>query len=545
MVKQTLILLALATTLVVPFALRPTQATHERSDETLTIITPHNEAIRHEFSLGFSRWYKEQTGRSVFIDWRVIGGTSDIARFLESEYVSAFKNHWTNRLNREWSTDVLSGFANPRLTRDAPALAIEARETFLASDVGCGIDLFFGGGPYDFIAQANAGRIVRTRLFDEHPELFVDEIIPQSYAGEEYWDKQGRWIGNVLSSYGILYNRDAIKRLGVSRPPTEWNDLADSRYIGEVALADPTKSGSIAKAFENLIQQQMQRRLAKLRSDANATGAASSDEPLLEAQAVREGWIAGLQLLQLIGANARYFTDSSQKPPIDVSQGDCAAGICIDFYGRSQVEVSQQRGGESRLVFVSPKGGAVSSVDPIALLRGAPHREVAEAFIEYIFTLEAQKLWNFKPGTPGGPARYALRRLPVRRDFYQHPEWKPMRSDPEADPFSDAEGLVYQPAWTGGVFREMAFIIRVMSLDTHEELVRAWRAIHAAPAARRNEALAKLQDLSAVNYERTRKEIKKALTSKNKVDEITFARDLGNHFRKQYAAAEEIARGGD
>ena len=187
----------------------------------------------------------------------------------------------------------------------------------------------------------------------------------------------------------------------------------------------------------------------------------------------------------------------------------------------------------------------MSSVDPIALLRGAPHREVAESFIEYIFTMEAQKLWNFKPGTPGGPSRYALRRLPVRRDFYEHAEWKQLRSDPEAEPFADAENLVYQPAWTGGVFREMAFIIHVMSLDTHEELVQAWRAINAAPESRRMEALAKLQDLSAVNYDRARIEIKKALTSKNKVDEITFARELGNHFRRQYAIAEDLAKRAD
>jgi iron(III) transport system substrate-binding protein len=242
MLKRIIILVALAITLVVPFALRPSQEPREHSDDTLTIITPHNEAIRHEFTLGFRQWYKERTGRSVFIDWRVIGGTSDIARFLDSEYVSSFKNYWTNQLKRPWSMDVLGGFANARLAPDAPAIAKEAREAFLASEVGCGIDLFFGGGPYDFIVQANAGRIVPNRLIKTHPELFVEEILPQTFAGEEYWDKQGRWVGNVLSTYGIIYNRDALKRLGITRPPADWSDLADGRYVGEIALADPTKS---------------------------------------------------------------------------------------------------------------------------------------------------------------------------------------------------------------------------------------------------------------------------------------------------------------
>ena len=173
------------------------------------------------------------------------------------------------------SIEVQAGFANARLAADAPATAQEARKEFLASDVSCGIDLFFGGGSYDFIRQAQAGRLVPSRILQTHPDWFKDDIIPFSYAGEPFWDKQGRWIGNVLSSYGILYNRDALKRLGIARAPEQWEDLTDPRYVGEIALADPTKSSSIAKAFENLIQQQMQQRLAALR----AAGVRFSLEP--------------------------------------------------------------------------------------------------------------------------------------------------------------------------------------------------------------------------------------------------------------------------
>jgi hypothetical protein len=161
--------------------------------------------------------------------------------------------------------------------------------------------------------------------------------------------------------------------------------------------------------------------------------------------------------------------------------------------------------------------------------------------------MDGQKLWNFRPGTPEGPSHYALRRLPVRRDFYERDEWKTLRSDPEAEPFAEGENLVYQPAWTGGVFREMAFIMRVMTLDTHKDLVRAWRAINAAPEPRKERALAALQnvDIVGVAYDQARNEIKRALTSKNKVDEITLARELGERFRSRYAEAERIARGQD
>jgi iron(III) transport system substrate-binding protein len=89
----------------------------------------------------------------------------------------------------------------------------------------------------------------------------------------------------------------------------------------------------------------------------------------------------------------------------------------------------------------------------------------------------------------------------------------------------------------------MAFIIRVMALDTHEELVRAWRAINAAPESRRASALAELQDLSVVTYERAGRDIKAALNSKNKVDEIALARTLAQSFRNHYKRAEMLARG--
>jgi ABC-type Fe3+ transport system substrate-binding protein len=404
------------------------------------------------------------------------------------------------------------------------------------SEVGCGIDVFFGGGTYDFIKQAQAGRLVESTVMKKHPEWFRPDVIPYEFAGEQYWDRQGRWIGAVLSSYGVLANLDALKRLGVE-VPRQWDDLKNPRLAGEVALADPTKSGSIAKAFENVIQQQMQKRLMVLM--AEKPGADAGELKRIEARAVSEGWIAGMRLMQLIGANARYFTDTSQKPPIDVAQGNAAVGMCIDFYGRQQEEAVVRRDGPGRLAYSSPVGGTVSSVDPIALLRGAKNRGVAEAFIEYVLSMEGQKIWNLKPGVAGGPERFALRRLPVRRDFYASEELKAFRSDPADQPFATQDQLVYRTAWTGNLFREMSFVIRVMCLDTHGELSSAWRAIIAAGMP--EDALAVLQDLSVVSYEETGGRIRTAINAKNRADEIRLAKELGEAFRAQYRRAEEIA----
>jgi iron(III) transport system substrate-binding protein len=535
MIKRLVIVFAVVLVVALPFVLRPERAAPGRADETLVIITPHNEAIRSEFGRGFAEWYRARTGKTVYVDWRVIGGTSEITRFLEGEYTAAFQNLWTRKLGKPWSNEVLNAFQNGRPAVDAPPEAKEARETFLKSEVSCGIDLFFGGGPYDFIRQAQSGRIVASGVLEKHPEWFRDDVIPREFAGEEYWDLQGRWIGTVLSSYGILSNHDSLQRLGVP-PPQRWDDLKNPRLAGEIALADPTKSSSIAKAFENVIQEQMQRRLLALRA-----AEPSLDAKTLETRAVSEGWMEGMRLMQIIGANSRYFTDTSQKPPIDVAQGNSAVGMCIDFYGRQQEEAVRRRDGSGRLVYVTPKGGSVSSVDPIALLRGAPNRELAVEFIEYVLSMDGQKLWNFKVGTPGGPERFALRRLPVRRDFYTQPEWKTLRSDPNDAPYGGGEQLVYRPAWTGGVFREMAFVIRVMCLDTHPELTKAWRAIAQLESGRQAEALAVLQDVSRVSYEAVNGRIKQALNAKNKTEEIRLANELANAFRQQYLRARAIA----
>ncbi len=440
-------------------------------------------------------------------------------------------------MGRPWSAAVQAGFQDGRLPPGAPAAVREAREAFLNSNVGCGIDLFFGGGTYEFVRQAQSGFVVDSGILGSHPGWFASGTIPAARGGETYWDPKGRWVGCVLSCYGIVYNRDCLRRLGLPHPPAAWEDLADPRLAGQVALADPTKSGSVAEAFEGIMQQQIR--------EAKGSGPELCDEihnsgpdPF-----VARGWVNGLRLLQAIGANARYFTDSAQKIPVDVADGDCAAGLCIDFYGRQQEEALRRRGDPGRLGFATPVGGSVYSVDPVAMMRGAPNRGTASAFIEYVVSMDGQKLWNLRAGVPGGPEKYALRRLPVRRDFYAKGDWEALRSDPGVDPYADGQDFTYHPEWTARLFRELAFISRVLAEDAHPELVRAWRAIQAAPEPARSRALAALQDMSAVSYERADGPIRRALESKDLADELRMARDLAAHFRSQYTRAEAIADG--
>ena len=558
------LLLCLGLTVAVPISLRQPELAQGVAEDELVIISPHNETIRFEFSRAFAEYYRRKTGRTVHLDWRLPGGTTEIIRYLDSEFEAAFRSHWLNDLRRPWTREVLEGFANPRVRTDVAAdrasPAENARREFLNSSVGCGIDLLFGGGSFDFINLANRGLLVDSGVLGRFPELFNsksgnmvtasmgskpaphqpsaesnnDMEIPRSLGGETYWDDKGRWVGTCLAGFGICYNQDVLARLGVLSPPKQWRDLAEPRLFAAIALADPTQSGSVAKAFELMIQQQMNQRLSELSKSA---GDRPPDQ--LEKQAVAEGWERGLQLLIRLAANSRYFSNSAPKVPLDVADGEAAAGMCIDFYGRFESEAVAGPDGRSRLQYTNVVGGTSVGADSIALLRGAPHPEVAKAFIDFVMQPEGQKLWDFRPGTPGGPVRYSLRRLPIRREFYREP-LRSLLVDRDDDPYRDAEAFQYHEAWTAPLFASIRFLVRVMCIDSREELVAARRAIGRAPA--NSPALQRLLDVSRVRYEVALHQIRDTLRAADRVQEIRLADELTTHFRDQYREAERLAQ---
>lgn len=533
---------ALLVTLAGPFLLQSSESTAPGVyDRRLVILSPHTEAVRKEIGRAFAKHWKARTGETLYLDWRIPGGASEIALLLKSEFSSAFQYRWEGSWGRVWTHEAATTFADPRSSPEA-----EARRRFLASDVGIGVDLLFGGGAYDFQQHAEAGFLVAAsrdghsgplEVIRRHPEWFSERVIPASVGGEPFRDPQARWVGVVLASFGIVYNRDVLRRLGMAQAPTQWAELGDQRLADQVALSDPTKSGSVAKAFELIIQQQMHRAVSSLKAaDDPAQNLAER-----EAAGVRQGWEAGLRLIQRISANARYFTDSAAKIPLEVARGDAAAGMAIDAYGRATEEFVRRADGGSRVGFIPPEGGTSLSVDPIALLRGAPDPALATAFIEFVLSSEGQQLWAFRAGAPGGPLDATLRRLPVRKDFYTDLNRRYM-ADADEDPYTRANSFTYRYEWTGPVFAAIRFLIRVMCVDTHQEQQAAWKGLRRAgfPAA----ALAVFHRLGGVSYEEARNTIVPVLQGRDKVQEVRLARQLADDFRRQYRQAARLAAAG-
>jgi spermidine/putrescine-binding protein len=269
--------------------------------------------------------------------------------------------------------------------------------------------------------------------------------------------------------------------------------------------------------------------------------------------------------VQRIGANARYFTDSASKVPIDVSVGDAALGMAIDFYARFQVQDSMGPNGEARMTYITPVGGSSVSCDPVGLLRGAPNRETAVRFIEFCLSTEGQRLWCYKPGVEGGPEKFALRRLPIRRDFY--PSTQPAiqavaerhaklsvdpLADPTVDPYALAKNFTYRPRWTARHFSVQRDLIRAMCMDSADELREAWTAIRKAGGPDKcPQAMAKLGELPGVMLKDKQGnpvlvpltwEIAPSIPKAYK--SMDYMREWTTAFRANYREAAELARQG-
>ena len=444
-------LLMLGALLALPFYLRREEKLPPPAPDAdvVVVISSHNKSIRDEYERAFRRYYREKFGRDVRIDFRAPGGSADITRYINDRFTNSFRIFWESDPARgPWREEYGKIFNDPAMDSNP------VRRAFLASDTGIGIDVFAGGGVFEHRRMAKRGYAVDGGVARRHPEYLA--AMPESFGGDRLYDPRGRYYGVVLSTFGIFCNRDRMRELSDSRLPERWADLAAARFYRKLALADPSKSGSANKCFEIMIQQCMAER-----GDPEA------------------GWRDGINLLKRIFANARNVTESAAAVVADVANGEAAAGTAIDTYGFSEEDWSVRRFGRAKVVYIPPRGGTAVGADPVQILRGAPHRKTAEAFVDFLLSPAGQKLHCFVAGAPGGPVRHTLNRPPVRRDLYA-PEFRKYMFRPDYDPYASGADFRYRPEWTGKYYTLLSRLIKSIMLDPWEELQDAWGAIIAA-----------------------------------------------------------------
>jgi len=121
-----------------------------------------------------------------------------------------------------------------------------------------------------------------------------------------------------------------------------------------------------------------------------------------------------------------------------------------------------------------PEGLTVIDADSIGILKGAPHLELARRFLQFVMSQEGQKLWFLSKGTPGGPEKFELLRLPVIPRLYQEFGGQSPR---KFNPFQQTTGFTFDHAKAAARRRIFNDLIGATIIDVHDELSACWRAL--------------------------------------------------------------------
>ena len=212
---------------------------------------------------------------------------------------------------------------------------------------------------------------------------------------------------------------------------------------------------------------------------------------------------------------------------------NCAAGMCIDFYGIEQAggRAATRRSAAPRLS--SPRRAAHRTPSIRSRCCAAPGIAPSRRLSSNSSFPSTARSCGRSPRAPrAGPGNTPCAVSRCAGTSTTAATGRAGGPTPDGIPTPNATSLSTGPEWTGPLFRPMALIIRTMCQDTHEDLVRAWRAILAAPEPDRSRALAALQDVRFAGYDRAGGEIRAALASRNQVDEMRVARRLAAEFRR-------------
>lgn len=411
--------------------------------DKVVILSPHSDNIKYEIEKGFKAYYLDNYGKEASIDWRNIGsGGSGILSYIRNVYSRS--------------------------------------ET-------CGIDIFFGAGntPHQYLADEGL-------LEQYQPKADYLAATDAVFSGSRMYDKDHLWHGVVLSSFGILYNKQLLKQLDLTIPGS-WEDLGKSEYHNHIILADPSLSSSIATTYEMIVQ-----------SEADW----------------QHGWS---KLLNILG-NAKKFTAGSSTATNATVIGEAVIAACIDYYGALAVQQSPDD-----LGYISPKAGTGFTPDPISILKNPPNKLAATRFVDYVLSFEGQALWALMPTHPLGPEKTALNRSPIRKDFY----------DKYADNMADWLVKPYsQPPM------EVDESLRSNRYDVIIELVKAAAIDNASSLSQAKKIIDSKSDQNAANLFYTLPENvdsnEKIMEIHNKLSDDVYRQQLrrswSKFFRDKYAA---------
>lgn len=281
---------------------------------------------------------------------------------------------------------VLVGLAGAAPSRAAPGSSItlytsesEDDVNLLAGDFmrrtpGVAVRIFRAGtGPVEakIEAERTAGRIQADVLW------FADlgylrglaragQLLPFAPPAAKGVPREFHYDGNQMHEVRLIFNVIGINTLAVHFRPTSWWDLAQPRYKGRVGLPNPFVSGA---AFANV---------------GTFVGMRGFGWPYYRALRRNDA--------QIIRANGDVLAK--------LASGEIAVATIVDFFVRHAKDEG------SPVDVVWPSEGAVLVPTPVAIVRGTASADAARAFVNYLYTPDAQRLFvrrAYVPVLPGVP----------------------------------------------------------------------------------------------------------------------------------------------
>jgi len=164
------------------------------------------------------------------------------------------------------------------------------------------------------------------------------------------------WVG-VLSSENVIAYHDGMKN-----PPTSWQDLANARYRGEVAIADPSYSGTTFGMVGQL------------------------------------SGTLGWGYFRALKANGARVEESTNTVGTDIASGVDEVGITLDTFVRQL----QAKGAAITAVWPSP--GAIAIPRPAGVTADATDPAAARAFVTWLLSPAGQAegvALGYDPAMPG------------------------------------------------------------------------------------------------------------------------------------------------
>jgi len=299
-----------------------------------------------------------------------------------------------------------------------------------------GLDVLYGGGLDPFVTMEQANLLTP---YDPPPDILA--AIPAQLNGANIIDPKHEWFATALSGFGILTNQRVREAAGLPQAHT-WEDLTNPRLQGWISASDPRASGSALAIYEIILQAY--------------------------------GWDKGWAVLTELSGNTRNFLSSSAASVVEVGTGDAAYGVAIDQYGQAQVAYY----GKENVTFTLPEGQTVITPDCIAILKNAPHLELARHFVDFTLSRDGQLLWMAPRGAPGGAVKYRINRMSVLPALYGELHDSPITTNP----FALHSDFAYSDALSAKRHSILAPLIAAYMIDTHDWLVKAWEAIHSSKA---------------------------------------------------------------